>query len=380
MTRHNGEAKPMTVPASFMRGGTSKGLFFLEQDLPAGQHERDGFLLSAMGSPDGYRRQLNGMGGGISSLSKIIIARKSNDPEADVEYLHGQVHVDQAKIDYSANCGNLSSAVAQFAALKGLVAIPNGGTATVRLKSLNSGAYVDSRFPVEDGKPVFHGQAVMPGVGGSGASVELRYLAPDTPLFPSGAAVDALELSDRVVEASLPNATLSCVFVSAEALGLSQSIDPASLDADAEAMRALETLRRAGAVRMGLAADADAVASASPKIGIIGRPCDYVALDSKLIPAGSYDLAVRMISMGNAHKAVPLTAGMCLAACALTPTSVARQLAPTLSGPAVRLGTPSGVLTVGAELDESSPFPKAKVTSVFATSRLLMTGQVHGIA
>ena len=177
--------KRTPIPAVYMRGGTSKGVFFIEDDLPPRGTGRDNFLLSMMGSPDPFGRQLNGMGGGISSLSKVIIARKSCDDNADVEYLHGQVAIDAPAVDYSANCGNLSSAVAQFAAEAGLVHVPAEGAAIVRMKNLNANILVQSRFAMSSGKPVYDGNFRIPGVFDPCAKVSPEYILPNRPLFRS---------------------------------------------------------------------------------------------------------------------------------------------------------------------------------------------------
>jgi len=373
----------LKLPVVFMRGGTSKGLFFHERALPAEPETRDRFLLSAMGSPDPYGRQLDGMGGGISSLSKIIIIRRSTHPEADIDYLHGQVAVDRPVIDYSANCGNLSSAVGPFALEEGLISAGNEPEKLIRLHNLNTGKLIDARIPLRDGGFSPEGDFAMPGVAGSGNRIALEYLSPGKPglngLFPSGHAAETVELPGGVsCTISAAYASLPCVFVRAEEVGLRATMPPDEIDADRPAMALLEAIRREAGVRMGLATTLDEVPLASPKVGIVAAPADYTALDGTAIQAGSIDLLIRMISMGRAHKAVPLTGAMCLAATCLAAGSVPRACSGGIGGPEVRVGTPSGVLTVGAVLGSASDNPPVDRTIVYATARRLMDGQVHG--
>ena len=371
----------MRLPAIYMRGGTSKGLFFHERDLPGAGAQRDSVLLRAMGSPDPYRRQLNGMGGGISSLSKTVIVRVSERPDADIEFLHGQVVVDRALVDYSANCGNLSAAVGPFAIDEGLFAAPPGCEAMVRILNLNSGILVHAQVPVSNGRFNPHGDFVMPGVSGTASRIALQYLRPGATgtgaLFPTGSLQDTLDTPAGLFLTSLVVASLPVIWLTADALGLDPAVMPDTLDADPRALDVLETIRRAGAVRMGLAASLDQVSEASPKIGIVGPPKDYTALDGQPVRADDFDVMVRMISMGRAHKASPLTGAMCLAAACLAQTPVTSGICRALEGLDVRVGTPSGLLTVGAELDRTATPPGIERTMVYSTARRLMDGWVN---
>jgi 2-methylaconitate cis-trans-isomerase PrpF len=372
----------MRLPVIYMRGGTSKGLFFHEKDLPNPGSLRDDVLLRAMGSPDPYRRQLNGMGGGISSLSKIIVVRRSDRPDADIEFLHGQVAVDRPLIDYSANCGNLSAAVGPFAIDEGLITTTqNSENVAVRILNLNSGILVHAQVPVSNGRYDPSGDFTMPGVSGTSSRIALQYLRPGASgsgtLFPTGAQSDTLNADRGQFVVSLVVATLPVIWVTAESVGLDPAIMPDELDRDADMMELLEYLRRAGAVRMGLAVSPDLVSEASPKIGLIGPPRDYTALDGEQIRASNFDIMVRMISMGRAHKASPLTGAMCLAAACLARGPVTNSVCRALAGPDVRIGTPSGVLTVGAELDTAEALPGIERTMVYSTARRLMDGWVN---
>ncbi|HTJ62269.1 MAG TPA: PrpF domain-containing protein [Alphaproteobacteria bacterium] len=374
----------MKIPAVFMRGGTSKGLFFHERDLPAGDAARDRFLLSAFGSPDPYGNQLNGMGGGASSLSKTIIVRPSTHPEADIDYLHGQVSVEGPTIDYSGNCGNLSAAVGPFAIDEGLIApTVRDGEVLVRLHNLNSNTLIHARVPVRDGRFAPDGDFVLPGVAGTSARIALDYRRPGAPdtgaLFPTGKLVEQIVIDGQTFTATLAYAPLPMVWVRAEDVGLDATIAPADMDANRPAMRLLDRIRRQGAKRMGLCDTPQNAPLASPKIGIVGAPRDYTALDGQAVRANEADLAVRVVSMGKAHKAIPLTGAMCLAAATLATGSVpAVACIRPVAGPDVRLATPSGVLAVGAELNHERGMLHAERTIVYASARRLMDGFVYG--
>ena len=371
MTRHR-------LPVVFMRGGTSKGLFFHEHDLPIDPILRDKLLLSAMGSPDPFGRQLNGMGGGLSSLSKVIIVRPSRRPDADIDYLHGQVAVDRPEIDYSGNCGNLSAAVGPFAIDEKLIPAGPDGDQRVRLHNLNSGALIHARVPVRDGGFEPTGDFPLPGVAGFGSRVALDYLGAGAALFPSGRAVNRLRTSVGEIEATAAVASMPCVFVRAADVGLSADQTPDAIEADAAAMALLEEIRRAAGVLMGLAATADKVPLATPKVGIVAPPAPYRALDGSLVQAADCDLLVRVLSMGKPHKALPLTAAMCLAAACLAEGSLPRQAAAEPSGPEIRLGAASGVVAVGSRLSGSPNNPTVEGSIVYATARRLMEGAVYG--
>ena len=369
---------PRKVAAVFMRGGTSKGLFFHEADLPADPRERDRLLLAAMGSPDAYGRQLNGLGGGISSLSKIIIVRPSADEAADVDYLHGQVAVFEPVIDYSANCGNLSGAVGPFAINQGLVPA-DGEEVLVRLRNLNTGDLIHAHVPVSEGAAPNSGDFAFPGVGGQGSRIRLDYIRPgDGLLFPTGALTEPLSIDGRTIEATLAYAPLPTVWVRAADIGLDPTAMPDVIDADVGLMAHLESLRRQGAVRMGLAPTAEQANLASPKVGIVGPPAAFTALDGVRYGAGAVDLLARVVSMGRVHKALPMACAMNLTAVALSAGSVPNAAGAVLPGRPTRLGTPSGVLTMQAVLDAGGDGPpRLERVSVETTARTLMEGLVR---
>jgi 2-methylaconitate cis-trans-isomerase PrpF len=373
------------IPAVFMRGGTSKGIFLHESHLPPPGTERDALLLRLMGSPDPYGRQLNGMGGGISSLSKVIILRRAapDDPDAEVEFIHGQVAVDRDVVDWSANCGNLSVAVGPFALDEGLVApVVQDGLATIRIRNLNSGTLIGARVPVRAGRYNPFGDFSLAGVAGRGARVALDYARPGVPgtsaLFPTGRASEEIALpGGPTVRVTLAHATLPMVWLCAEDVGVDATASPDAIEVDARALAWLEALRREGAVRMGLAASPEEARLAAPKIGMIAAPRDAVALDGRPIPAGEADIVARVISMGRPHKAIPLTGAMCLAAATQVPGSVPHDLATRWAdGAGLRVSTPSGVVTVDALVGPGEAPEVLRVTT-YSTARRLMDGRVY---
>jgi 2-methylaconitate cis-trans-isomerase PrpF len=368
------------IPAIFMRGGSSKGVFFHARDLPADRAAQDAIFLSVLGSPDPYGRQLDGMGGGISSLSKAVIIGPPTHPDADVDYLFAQVAVDKPVVDWSSNCGNLSSAVGPFAVDEGLVRVADG-EALVRIHQVNTKRIIHARFPVQGGKAVTAGDFTMAGVSGSGARIRLDFLAPGGGatgrLLPTGNGRDALHHEGRVYAVSLIDAANACVFLDARDLGLTGRESPDAIEADPARMALFDALRRKAGVLMGLAATPDKVGLALPKIAVVAPPAAYHALDGAAFTADSHDIAVRMISMERAHRAVPLTGAMCLGVASRIPGSVPHQLAgPPARADETRVANPSGILSVGAEVREAAAGWHAESAVVYRTARRLMQGQV----
>lgn len=392
------------IDAMFVRGGTSKGLFFTDAELPielpgddradpAALVRRDAALCAALGSPDPFGRQLDGMGGGASSLSKAMIVGRSARPGVDLDYTFAQVAIDEARVDYSGNCGNLSSGVAPFALAAGLVSRPDGPQ-SFTLFNTNTRQLVRVRLTVEEGQAAVPGDLVLPGVSGSGSPIELVYPAPGgsrtAGLLPSGDPVDVLRVGGREMRVSLVDATIPLVLVRAEDVGLTGADSPDELDSDRDTMGLLDEIRRAGAARMGLCEDPDSAPLAVPKITIVAPPADARLLDGTVAQASAVDLLVRPISMGQAHRAVPGTGAMCVAAAAATPgTIVAEALrgsgaqesqrpgsgsaASPGGGIVVRLGTPSGAVVAAAR---TTPGLGVSETSLSRTARVLMRGQV----
>ena len=368
------------IPAIFMRGGSSKGVFFHARDLPADRAARDAIFLAVLGSPDPYGRQLDGMGGGISSLSKAVIIGPPTHPDADVDYLFAQVAVDKPVVDWSSNCGNLSSAVGPFAVDEGLVRVADG-EALVRIHQVNTKRIIHARFPVHGGKAAIAGDFTMAGVAGSGARIRLDFLAPGGSatgrLLPTGNAQDTLHHEGRAYAVSLIDAANACVFLDARDLGMTGTESPDAIEADPARMALFDALRRKAGVMMGLAATPEKVGLALPKIAVVAPPEAYHALDGAAFTADSHDIAVRMISMERAHRAVPLTGAMCLGVASRIDGSVPHQLAgPPARADETRVANPSGVLSVGAEVREAPAGWHAESAVVYRSARRLMQGAV----
>ncbi|NNN03998.1 MAG: hypothetical protein HKL87_08395 [Acidimicrobiaceae bacterium] len=361
------------VRAAFWRGGTSKGLFFRDEDL-APFDDRDEVFQRALGSPDRYGRQLDGMGGGISSLSKVVVVHAPRHPDADLSYTFGQVAVDRALVDYSSNCGNLTSAVAPYAVREGLLHLSDG-PAVVRLHNTNTDKIVHVSLEVRDGDVPSEGSLWLPGVDAPGAPLDVRFIDPGasrcTHLLPSGATRDVLD----GVEVSLVDAVSPLVVVRAHDLGRTNPLSPDEIDRDSELTARLEDLRRRAAVLAGLAGDPEHAPLAAPKIGLLGPASDYETLEGRTVKAGDYDLAIRMMSMGRAHRAVPVTSALALAVTAQLPGSLAHDLVGGRDR--LRLGTPSGVVEVGARVEREGDGLVARHASLWRTARELMRGEVR---
>ena len=371
------------VPAVFMRGGTSKGVFFHGRDFPEDRHRRDDVFCNVIGSPDPYGRQLDGMGGGISSLSKVVVIDPSDRPGIDVDYTFGQVVVDAADVDYGATCGNLSSAVGPFAVDEGLV-LADDGEALIRVYNTNTDKVFETRFQIRGGKAEVLGDFIIPGVSGSGARVQLDYLAPGGArtgtLMPTGQINDYTTLLDgQTINICCVDAATPCVFVDASDLGLNATESPFALESKPDIMTKLEELRCQAGVLMGLGLTTQEIketSRASPRIAIVAAPADMVLLDGSVLPAEGMDLAVRMVSMGVPHRAVPLTGGMCLAVAANLQGSLLQHLVRDYSTAMVRLGTPSGVIPVAAAIHTDGDNITVDRITTYRTARRLMEGNV----
>jgi len=356
-----------------MRGGTSRCLVFHERDLPGPGPERDRLLLAALGSPDPYGRQLDGLGGGISSLSKACIIGPSSHPDAQVDYTFAQVEVRSPVVDYAGNCGNCSSAVGPFAIDEGLVPAREGET-VVRIHNTNTKKIIVAHIPVQDGEAAVDGDFELAGVAGRGARIALDFLDPGGAgtgrLLPTGHARDIV----AGVEASLVDATNPFVFVRARDLGLTGTETPQAIDADRELSARLETIRAEAGARMGMVGSA-----AVPKIAVVAPPQTCTALDGTVVERDSVDLLARAISMGNCHRAVPLTGAMCLAVAAEIEGSLVHEASRGRGARSldVRLGHPSGVLPIAAGVSVRAGEPWAERVTVYRTARRLMEGVVR---
>ncbi|WP_323010535.1 2-methylaconitate cis-trans isomerase PrpF family protein [Paracoccus sp. (in: a-proteobacteria)] len=371
-----------SVPAQFWRGGTSKALVFNAADIPEGDAARSALFKAAMGSPDDYGRQLDGMGGGISSLSKICILGPSSHPEADVDYTFGQVPVGAGEVDFSGNCGNMSSAMGPAALAMGLVGPFTDGRASVRVHNTNTAKVIIVHFAVKDGQHDPSGDFVLDGVSGTASPVELEFLDPagakTGTLLPTGRALDRVRLADGgEIEISCIDAANPCVFVAAESLGKAGTELPEALEADTEFLARIEEIRQEASLIMGLASDKASAAAAQslPKIAMVHPPRRYETLSAKGLEAEEYAIGIRMMSMGRPHRAVPVTGAVCLAIAARIEGSIP---ATVLAEPAAGfvIGHPSGSLSVDAKVVAEAGSVRAISGTVYRTARKLFSGEV----
>jgi 2-methylaconitate cis-trans-isomerase PrpF len=368
-----------------MRGGTSKAIVFKEQDLPADRSRWDDIFLAAIGSPDPSGRQLDGMGGGVSSLSKICIVGPASRPDADIDYTFAQVLVKDKRVDYSGNCGNMSSAMGPFALDEGLVRA-GGPEAVVRIHNTNTRKIIRSRFPLDEGLAAVDGELAIPGVFGTGAPVRLEFLNPGGAttgsLLPTGNVTDVLDVPGvGRIEASLVDAANACVFVRAADVGLTGIEMPEALDADRGIMDKLGAIRLAASVAMGIAKEIESAASITtvPFIGFVSGPQAAKTLSGEPIHADAIDLTGRVVSSGQTHRALPLTASLCMAVAARLEGSVVNQAMRGASGgdAPIRIGMPSGVLVVAASVKREKGQWIAEQGAFYRTARRLFEGAVY---
>jgi len=376
-------ARPDGIRAVFMRGGTSKGLILHRADLPERREDWGALFLALMGSPDPYGRQLNGMGGGVSSVSKVCVVGPPTVPGADVDYTFAQVMVDEARVDFGGNCGNMSSAIGPFAVDEGLVAA-DGPEARVRIHNTNTGKIIHSFFPVEAGRALVRGDLRIPGVAGSGAPVRLEFLDPGGAstgrLLPTGQAAQWLDVPGRGrVRVSMVDAANACVFVDPRSVGLTGIEMPAELSARPDVLGMLNDIRIQASMAMGIAATAEEARARRmiPFVGMVSPPQDAVMLSGEAIRAGDVDLTVRMISSGQPHQALQLTASLCIAVAARIDGTVASEAARRDGGGELRIGMPSGILTVGATVRREASGWVAEHGYFFRTARRLFDGRAY---
>jgi len=373
------------IRAVFVRGGTSRALVFHRRDLPEDRATWDPVFLAALGSPDPHGRQLDGLGGGISSLSKVAVVGPASRADADVDYTFGQVEVSRPAVDYRGNCGNISSAIGPFAIDEALV-LPREPETVVRIHNTNTRKLIHARVPVDGGAAAVRGDFALDGVPGTGARIALDFLDPGGAvtgqLLPTGHALDTLDVPGLGrLAASLVDATNPMVFVRAKDLGLDGTERPEDLDARTGLPARLEAIRGAAAVRIGLARspeDAARTSSAVPKIALVAPPSGYRTLAGASVEPDAVDLVARIVSMGKVHRAFALTGAMCLAVAARLPGAIPQEAA-ALTGAAgdVRIGHPSGVLPVAAAVARGTDgAPVAQTVTVYRTARRLMEGFV----
>ena len=355
-----------------MRGGTSKALMIKAEHLPADKTQLTDLLCSAMGSPDEFGRQLNGMGGGVSSVSKVCVISKSERPDADIDFTFVQVMVQERALDMTGNCGNMLSAVGPFAVDEGLVKT-DGDEAFVRIYNTNTKKIMHSRFPVKNGQSVYTGNLQIPGVSGTGAPIRLDFIDPAGAttgnFLPTGSVVDTLTLIDgSTIEASLFDVANACVILRASDVGLTGYESPQELEARKDVLSKLSEIRIAGSLAMGV--------SQTREEAISRGQVPFVAFLSKA-KTQDMDFNARVISAGQPHKTLPLTITLCLAVAAKTKGSIACEMMSSRGQEQVRIGMPSGVLTAGAVIEEKNGETKPLSGAFYRPARKLFKGEVY---
>ena len=366
-----------------MRGGTSKALMFHLRDLPADRTEWDALFLSAMGSPDPHGRQLDGMGGGVSSLSKVCVLGPPTREDADLDYTFAQVLVNDARVDYSGNCGNMSSAVGPFAVDEALVRAADGET-TVRIHNTNTRKIIHSTFAVGSERALIDGTLEIPGVAGTGAPVRLDFLDPGGAstgrLLPTGRPRDVLDIPGLgPLEVSMVDAANACVFVNAGSIGLTGIEMPDALERDAELLERLSAIRCHASVAMGITQGLEEARRRTmiPFIAFVSAPQDAATLSGQPVASSAADLTVRVISNGQPHRALPLTGSLCTAVAAGIDGTIVSEVTGGAAVGMLRLAMPSGVLTVGARVVREKNQWRAVQGSFYRTARRLFEGTVY---
>lgn len=370
----------VNLPVTIMRGGTSKGIYILEKDLPADQETWEPLLLRMMGSPD--KKQIDGLGGSQSVTSKVAIVKKSERDDADVDYTFAQVSVDKPLVSYKGNCGNISSGVGPFAIEKGLVNTEEG-TTTVRIYNTNTDKVIAADVTTSNGHVVYDGDFQIAGVPGTASPIRLKFLDPagtlGKGLLPTGNATDTLEIPGfGLVEVSIVDAANPLIFVNAEALGLTGRELPDELNADKKKLELLETVRGMAAQKLGLTDNYKKSAWETPgilKMTFVAKADNYVTSDGKEVKKEDIDLLSRMMSMQKTHPSYAMTGAMCTAAAAVIPGSVVQQvLNPAADTQFIRIGHPGGVLECGVDYEMKENQPVIEDTFGFRTANLLLEG------
>lgn len=388
-------APQIRIPATYMRGGTSKGVFFRLQDLPEAARvpgpARDALLMRVIGSPDPYGKHTDGMGGATSSTSKCVIISKSTQPGHDVDYLYGQVSIDTAFVDWSGNCGNLSTAVGPFAIANGFIdkaRLPRDGVFAVRVWQANIGKTIVVHVPMAGGEVQELGDFELDGVTFPAAEIVLEFIDPADEgegegggaMFPTGNLTDTLDVPGvGTLTVTMINAGIPTVFVNAKDIGYTGTELQDAINGDAKALAMFETIRAHGAVRMGLIRDvADAAKRQhTPKVAFVAPPADHVSSSGKQIAAGEIDLLVRALSMGKLHHAMMGTAAVAIGTAAAIPGTLVNTAAGGGERQAVRFGHPSGTLRVGAEARQENGQWVVRKAIMSRSARVLMEGAVR---
>ncbi len=387
-------APQIKVPATYIRGGTSKGVFFRLEDMPKATQvpgaARDALLLRVIGSPDPYGKQTDGMGAATSSTSKTVILSKSTRPDHDIDYLFGQVSIDKPFVDWSGNCGNLTSAVGPFGISNGLVdpaRIPQNGIATIRIWQANIGKTIIAHVPMTDGAVQETGDFELDGVTFPAAEVQLEFMDPAADeddgggaMFPTGNLVDDLEVPGvGTLKAMMINAGIPTIFVNAADIGYKGTELQDDINSDPKALAMFETIRAYGAVRMGLIQHIDEAATRqhTPKVAFVAKPADYVASSGKAIAAKDTNVLVRAMSMGKLHHAMMGTAAVAIGTAAAIPGTLVNLAAGGGDLEAVRFGHPSGTLRVGAQAKQVNGEWTVTKAIMSRSARVLMEGLIR---
>lgn len=387
-------APQIKVPATYMRGGTSKGVFFRLQDLPKDAQvpgaARDAFLMRVIGSPDPYGKQTDGMGAATSSTSKTVILSTSTRPDHDIDYLFGQVSIDKPFIDWSGNCGNLSSAVGPFAISNGLIdasRTPKNGIVTVRVWQANIGKTIIAHVPMTNGAVQETGDFELDGVTFPAAEVQLEFMDPAAEeegaggsMFPTGNLIDDLEVPGvGTLKATMINAGIPTIFVDAAAVGCTGTELQDDINGDPEKLAMFEKIRAYGSLRMGLIKHLDEAAKRqhTPKVAFVAKPADYISSSGKAVAASDVNVLVRALSMGKLHHAMMGTVAVSISAAAAIPGTTVNLAAGGGKRDAVRFGHPSGALRVGAEATMVDGEWKVTKAIMSRSARVLMEGWVR---
>ncbi|MEW8627554.1 MAG: 2-methylaconitate cis-trans isomerase PrpF [Candidatus Thiodiazotropha sp.] len=378
------------IPATYIRGGTSKGVFFNLTDLPNAAQQpgeaRDQLLLRVIGSPDPYGKHTDGMGGATSSTSKTVILAKSDRPDHDVDYLFGQVAIDKAFVDWSGNCGNLTAAVGSFAIASGLVdpqRIPENGIAVVRIWQKNIEKTIVAHVPITNGEVQETGDFELDGVTFPAAEVKIEFMSPVDPseaMFPTGNLVDDLEVPGiGTFKATMINAGIPTIFLNADEIGYKGTELQEAINGDPAALERFETIRAHGAIRMGLIKDAAEAAARqhTPKVAFVAPPASYTASSGKEIQANEIDLNVRALSMGKLHHAMMGTAAVAIGTAAAIPGTLVNLAAGGGDRESVTFGHPSGTLKVGAAASQQNGNWIVEKVVMSRSARILMEGWVR---
>ena len=387
-------APQIKIPATYLRGGTSKGVFFRLQDLPAQAQTpgavRDALLMRVIGSPDPYGKQIDGMGGATSSTSKTVIVSTSTQPDHDVDYLFGQVSIDKAFVDWSGNCGNLSAAVGPFAISSGLIdakQLPQNGMAIVRIWQANISKTIIAHVPMANGAVQETGDFELDGVTFPAAEVQLEFMDPAAEeeggggaMFPTGHVIDELDVPGvGKLQATMINAGIPTIFIKADAIAYTGTELQEAINYDSKALAMFETIRAHGALRMGLIKHVDEAATRqhTPKVAFVAPPKDYMSSSGKQVKASDIDLLVRALSMGKLHHAMMGTAAVAIGTAAAIPGTLVNLAAGGGEREAVRFGHPSGTLRVGAQASQVNGEWSVKKAIMSRSARVLMEGWVR---